>query len=328
MYRGLLKNQNRASCCEGCRLCISACCFNTDRPAESPSAASRSGRGFSNHCNSRVRRPESGGLLRNNTEMQTSSNSHGVCGIASFSPRVHPRRTVISDTTEMTSFDSSLPLPPPALSSREMSSSQEYEDPPFDSGRRSVLNRQTTNSSHRSQQHLLLQTSSLQTSSPDSMCLPITVPMTASCGASPRLHHHQSLDTGVASSATLPHHHLHNHRSHPTSIEHHVSTSSSSCKSPHHHVMHSSSSLHRINRSLDTQESVEGTRSGLHHQYHHHLSEEVDSCEEEDLTVRDAAAAVASSGERTTTGTTKRRIDVRTVSSGRLDPSSTSSLHR
>jgi hypothetical protein len=254
--------------------------------------------------------------------------------VASFSPRIHPtKRRLLSemqhdmhDTTEMTSFDSSLPLPP-------LISSLEYEDQPFDSatGRRSGLKRPTTASREERSSHRMnhLQQSSLQTSSPDSLCL-LPIPLTAaSCSVSPHVlcsegvNQGNPCNAGISSANTLPH--RHGHRSHPSIIEHYVSTSSSSCKSPHHHSMHSSSSLHRIpHRSLDTQESV-----GSLHQYHHHLSEEVDSCEED--TVRDVAATTATinaSGERTTPAASKRRIDVRTVSSGRLDPSSTSSLHR
>lgn len=262
------------------------------------------------------------------TVMTTTANNNplSVLGaLSSLSPRVHPRRTVISDTTEMTSFDSSLPPPPPAaLSSREVS--QEYEDdPPFEStasDRRSVLHRQITNSSQRSQQLQFPMQSSLQTSSPDSLCLPMPV-SASSCGPSPHLRHREG-HQGMAASSTTTLPHVHHHSRHylhkQGSNEHHVSTSSSSCKSPHHHVIRSSSSLHRINPSLETQDSVEGVRS-LHRSHHHHLSEEVDSCEEED-TVRDArgGGGVTSSG-----GTNKRRIDLKTVS-GRLDSSPSSSF--
>ena len=258
------------------------------------------------------------------TVMTTTANNNSlsVLGtLSSLSPRVHPRRTVISDTTEMTSFDSSLPPPPPVLSSREIS--QEYDDPPFESTaseRRSVLHRQITNSSQRSQQLQFPMQSSLQTSSPDSLCLPMPV-SASSCGPSPHVKHREGHQGMAASSTTtLPHHHSRHYLHKQGSSEHHVSTSSSSCKSPHHHVIRSSSSLHRINPSVETQDSMEGVRS-LHRSHHHQLSEEVDSCEEEEVTVRDArGGGVTPSG-----GTNKRRIDLRTVS-GRLDSSPSSAL--
>ena len=165
MYRSLLKNENRESCCSA--VCDLFCCLCVPL---------RHGHGAARRSEATVR-PAAPAILS--------------------SPAARYMKHERMPGTELAAFRTAdVPRPPP---SRELSSSQEYDDPPFESNqtmRRQIL-RKNAQHRHEAAAHMQQQ-SSLSTShtspSPETLCLATILPC-----RSPHAHHllhpHSSVHT-------------------------------------------------------------------------------------------------------------------------------------
>lgn len=238
MYRSLLKNENRESCCS--TACDLFCCLCVPLGRV--------------HGHATARRSEA--TVRPATCAAPTT-------ILSSPPAPHMKHRSLMPGTDAAAFqraEGCVPRPPP---SRELSSSQEYDDPPFESNqtmRRQILRKNAQH--HRAAAAQMQQQSSLSTShtspSPETVCLSTILPC-----RSPHPHHHHH------------HHHLllHPHSSAHTPIH----KSALYCRH-----MHSSTSFHGLSQedgSMSTEEDI------IHHVYHPatHTAHKSVSLEEEQI---------------------------------------------